>query len=193
MNENKVPFPDRIKLPLTFSPESLKKDLAVFKPDEWIKHFVQQNYEGDWNVIPLRGPAKATHPVLMIYSDPSCDEFSNTPFLDKVPYIQQVIESFKCPLQAVRLMNLSAGSKIKEHTDFDLSAEDGVIRLHIPITTNDKIVFQLNGTRVIMNEGECWYLRLSDRHSVENNSSLDRVHLVIDAEINPWLQRKLLG
>lgn len=88
-------------------------------------------------------------------------------------------------------MKLTPGSRIKEHEDLDLAAELGMARLHIPIITNDEVDFRLNGTRVILGEGECWYLRLMDRHSVENNGQSDRVHLVIDAQVNAWLMAKL--
>ncbi len=182
---------DRVKLGLAFDPQPLQQELARLQSCQWIEHFVKQNYDGDWSVIPLRGPAGATHPVMMIYSDPTCTEFADTPFLDDAPCFRDVLESFHCPLQSVRLMKLSPGSRIKEHTDHDLAAERGTARLHIPITTNDDVVFRLNGTRVVLKEGECWYLRLSDPHSVENNGESDRVHLVIDAEVDPWLSEQL--
>jgi len=63
--------------------------------------------------------------------------------------------------------------------------------LHIPIVTNEEVDFRLNGEQVILREGECWYLRLSDLHSVENNGQFDRVHLVIDAVVNDWLESQL--
>ena len=173
-------IPDRVKLSLSFDARRLRDDLRRLDTEDWIEHFVTQNYDGDWSVIPLRGPASATHPVMMIYSDPTCTEFADTPFLEGSPNLRDVLNRFKCPLKAVRLMKLSPGSRIKEHTDHDLSAEDGVARLHIPIITNDEVDFRLNGTPVIMGEGECWYLRFIDPHSVENKSSSDRVHLVID-------------
>ena len=62
------------------------------------------------------------------------------------------------------------------------------MRLHIPVITNPDVEFLLNGTSVVMNEGECWYLRLSDPHSVANRGRTARVHLVIDATVNPWLK-----
>jgi hypothetical protein len=182
---------DRLKLELHFDPLLLQADLKSLESVSWTEHFVTQNYDGDWSVIPLRGPATATHPVMMIYSDPTCSEFANTPFLDDCPYFHTVLESFSCPLQAARLMKLSSGSRIKAHTDHDLAAENGVARLHIPIVTNDGVDFRLNGTRIFMNEGECWYLRLCDSHSVENNGDSDRIHLVIDAEVNGWLRTHL--
>lgn len=183
---------DTVQLDLKFDPTALKDDLARLANSGWIDHFVKQNYEGQRSVIPLRGPADATHPVRMIYSDPSCIEFSDTPFLEHTPYLKQVLSSFNCSLQSVRLMKLSADSKIKEHRDHDLSLEEGIVRLHVPIVTNDQVDFRLNSKRVVMKEGECWYLRLSDPHSVQNNGQVDRIHLVIDAEVNDWLSSKLV-
>ena len=179
---------DRFKLPLTFDAQRMQEDLGRLQSSDWIEHFVKQNYDGDWSVIPLRGPATATHPVMMIYSDPTCTEFVETPFLKDLSYLTRVLQTFRCPLQATRLMKLSAGSRIKKHTDLDLAVENGTARLHIPIQTNHAVDFRLNGTRVVLNEGECWYLRLSDPHSVENRGKSDRVHLVIDVTVNKWLE-----
>ena len=179
---------DRLKLPFLFDPERLKNDLTNLEQVRWTDHFVKQNYQGSWSVIPLRGPAGATHPIMMIYSDPNCKDWADTSFLESSPYFQEVLQGFQCPLEAVRLMKLGAGSVIKEHTDLDLAFEDGHARLHIPVVTNLEVDFRLNGERVMMLEGECWYLRLSDPHSVANRGESDRVHLVIDALVNPWLE-----
>ncbi len=179
-------------LPLTFDVNLMQRDLNQLESELWIDHFVKQNYEGQWSVIPLRSPETAKHPVMMIYSDPVCKKFVDTPFLKKLDYFSKILKSFQCPLKAVRLMKLSAGSKIKEHTDLDMDIESGTIRLHIPVQTNHQVDFRLNGDRVQLREGECWYLRLSDPHSVENRGKQDRVHLVIDAELNQWLKQFLL-
>lgn len=184
-------LPDRIRLPFRFDPAALRQDLAALGFSDWINHFVTQNYTGDWSVLPLRGKAGATHPVMMIYSDPGCTDFADTPFLEACPYFKEVLASLKCPLQSVRLMRLTPGSVIKEHRDHDLAAETGNVRLHLPITTTPDVDFFLNGTRVIMHPGELWYLRLADPHSVVNRGDADRVHLVIDATMNPWLEAQL--
>jgi hypothetical protein len=180
-------FPDRLRLPLEFEPSRLAADLANFSSAQWIEHFVKQNYDGDWSVIALRGPAGATHPVQMIYSDPSRSDFEDTPALAGSPYFQVVLAAFACPLQAVRLMRLAPGSVIKEHHDHDLSFEQGMVRIHIPVITNEGVDFRLNGARVAMPAGSSWYLRLSDPHSVANRGADDRVHLVIDAGVNDWV------
>jgi hypothetical protein len=178
---------DRIRLPLRFDAAAMQADLRQFSDHEWISHFVQQNYDGDWSVLPLRSPATATHPVKMIYSDPTCDTFVDTPLLALCPSMAIALSTFACPLLSVRLMRLGAGSVIKTHEDVDLDLEHGRARLHVPIVTNDGVDFRLNGERVTLREGECWYLRLSDPHSVTNAGETDRVHLVIDAIVNEWL------
>jgi hypothetical protein len=179
-------FPDRLRLPFAFDPALLARDLANLYAVEWIDHFVKQNYEGDWSVLPLRSAAGARHPVMMIYSDPTATEFVDTPFLEASPYFREVLAAFHCPLHAVRLMRLTPGSIIKEHDDNDLCYEDGKIRIHIAVTTNPDVEFELNRSRVRLAPGEAWYLRLSDKHRVANKGSTDRVHLVIDALVNDW-------
>jgi hypothetical protein len=184
-------YPDRLRLPLAFDPAALAADLARVEADEWTEHFVRQNYEGAWSVLPLRSTAGATHPVMMIYSDPAATAFEDTPFLARLPAMAAAIAAFACPLRSVRLMRLAAGSQIKEHCDPDLDAAMGFARIHVPVRTNPGVAFRLNGTHVPMAPGEAWYLRLSDRHSVVNRGSEDRVHLVIDAGMNPWLAGQL--
>jgi|tagenome__1003787_1003787.scaffolds.fasta_scaffold20007385_1 hypothetical protein len=181
-------FPDRLRLPFAFDRDLLAADLRRLSMSSWIRHFVTQNYQGDWSVIPLRGPAGAQHPIQMIYSDPTAPAFEDTPMLAATPYFRAVLDTLACPLQAVRLMRLAPGSVIKEHTDHDLCFEQGSVRLHIPIITNDGVAFELNRRRVILEPGSCWYLRLSDPHSVVNRGDADRVHLVIDAGVNEWVE-----
>jgi Aspartyl/Asparaginyl beta-hydroxylase len=181
-------YPDRLRLPLSFDPDRLAADLGALSSDDWIAHFVTQNYEGDWSVIPLRGVAGVTHPLRMIYSDPTATEFENTPFLAPCPYFREVLAAFECDVRCARLMRLTPGSVIKEHDDLDLDADRGWARVHIPVTTNPRVEFELNRLRIEMTPGSVWYLRLSDPHRVANNGASDRVHLVVDVAVNDWLR-----
>jgi hypothetical protein len=181
-------FPDRLRLPLSFDPHLLARDLERHRADAWTRHYVRQNYDGDWSVIPLRAPAGETHPIRMINSDPTARSYVDTGFLDGCDYFRHVLDRFHCTLRAARLMRLGAGSLIKEHTDLDLSFEDGTVRMHIPVVTNDQVDFRLNGARIVLDAGSVWYLRLSDPHSVANRGTAERIHMVIDAEVDPWLE-----
>jgi hypothetical protein len=181
-------LPDRIQLPLHFDVPRMQADLEQLEAGEWMEHFVKQNFDGNWSIIPLRGPAGATHPVMMMYSDPACDHFADTTFLARCEYLPEVLAAFPFPLDAVRLMKLTPGSVIKEHRDHDLAFESGAVRIHVPVTTNPQVDFLLNGERLDLREGTAWYLRLSDPHSVTNRGESDRVHLVIDARRSPELE-----
>ncbi len=181
-------YPDRWRLPFQFDPERLQRDLDGLGSTAWTRHFVEQNYEGDWDVLPLRSVAGARHPVTMIYSDPAATAFEDTPLLAACPYFRDVLAMFDCDLQSVRLMRLSPGSVIKVHRDHDLGMESGKVRFHVPISTNPQVVFELNGERVAMEAGSAWCLRLSDPHRVTNRGATSRVHMVIDGLANGWLE-----
>lgn len=64
----------------------------------------------------------------------------------------------------------------------------GQLRLHVPITTNPEVQFFLDAHRLDLKAGECWYLDFSLPHWIENRGATDRVHLVIDCELNGWLR-----
>jgi hypothetical protein len=184
-------LPDRIKLPFTFDAVALAADVDGLLSKKWTAHFVPQHYAGDWSVLPLRAPAGAQHPILQITSPPGCSDWVDTEWLEHCPAIASSVERFDTKLGAVRLMRLGPGSQIHEHQDHDLSAEFGMARLHIPITSNADVSFNVNHSSVEMSPGECWYLRLSDPHSVDNRGATARIHLVIDADVNGWLAQML--
>ena len=150
-------LPDRIRLPFSFDPARLVQDLDALTGVDWIAHFVRQNYEGEWNVIPLRSVAGVRRPSQMIYASPTATAFEDTPFLESCPYFRHVLGEFGCEFRCVRLMRLTAGSIIKEHDDLDFDAESGVARLHIPITTNPGVEFELNRMRIMMEPGSAWF------------------------------------
>lgn len=181
---------DRVRLPFAFDVDRLRADLErVTRASRaaWIDHFVPQHYEGAWSALPLRMVAGATHPVTMIYADPTATAFEDGPLLADAPYFRAVLAQFACPLQTVRLMRLGPGSIIKPHRDHDLAAETGAARIHVPITTSPQVEFLLNDTPVAMTAGSAWYLRLADVHAVANRGTIDRVHMVIDCTADAWL------
>lgn len=184
---NPADLPDRLQLPLQFDAARMAAEVAVIPAEDWISHFVRQNYEGGWSILPLRCKAGATHPIMMAVSDPSATEFEDTPWLATAPYLREVLGTFPCALHSVRLMRLEPQSRIKPHSDVDLDAATGTARLHVPITTNPLVDFRLNGTPVAMAPGSTWYLRLSDEHQVTNASAETRIHLVVDCTADDWL------
>jgi len=184
-------MPDAVKLPLRFDAARMQADLARIMADEFVPHFNTAYYQGDWSAVPLRSLGGRTD---QIYPDPTAkNAFADTPLLARCEYIREVLAALPCPQQAVRFLRLKAGSIIKEHRDHELGFEDGEIRLHIPVITNPGVEFVLNQVRVIMNEGDCWYLNVNQPHRVANHGPTDRIHLVIDCVVNDWLRELLLA
>lgn len=180
-------LPDRKRLPLAFDALALAVDLALIEREHWQPHFVRDNYRGDWSAMALRAAAGETHPLRLIYANPTATEWVDTPLMARAPAMRAAVAALCCPVQSVRLMRLGPGSAILPHQDLDLAAEAGRARLHLPITSNAGVRFVLNGAAVPMAPGELWYLRLSDTHAAVNDGATDRVHLVIDVLASDWL------
>jgi len=170
-------------LPFNFSETKLLENLKTCEAFQFPQHFNQNDFSGDWKCISLRS----------IDGDPSNitafsphGEFRDTNLLKKCPYFEEVLAGLECDKESVRLLNLTAGSKIHEHTDHDLGYDNGVFRLHIPITTNKDVLFYIDRKLVVMEVGSCWYGNFNTPHRVENNGKTDRIHLVIDCIRNEW-------
>lgn len=178
---------DVLRLPFRFDPGRLQRDLNSIQASEWVRHFNTREYEGDWSAIPLRSvDGKIGH----IYPDPTAgtERFADTVLLELCPYFQEVAATFQCPKQSVRLLRLGVGSRIREHRDYRLGYEDGEIRIHIPVVTHPEVEFYVAGERIAMREGESWYVNFNLPHRLYNGGPADRVHLVIDCEVNDWMR-----
>ncbi len=175
-----------LKLPFQFDIEKLQADLKKFREDDWIAHYNKSHYEGDWDIIALRADEGNKYKIFSPYE--VTDKMADTEHMAKCSYFKEVLDSLKCQKNTVRLMRLKPGAIIKEHTDYNLSLDDVELRLHIPITTNPQMEFYLDKKRVVLQEGECWYLNFNLIHSLKNGGSTDRVHMVIDCSVNDWLK-----
>ena len=179
------------KIPLRFDPARLQDDLARLAPGDWTPHFNTREYDGDWSGVALRASAKAGSAGALQAGLNVGADFADAPVLDRCPYLREVLAAFHCPIKSARLLKLGAGASIREHRDYDLGLEDGEARVHVPVATNPSVEFLLDGRRMIMNEGEAWYLDLNRRHSVRNRGVTDRVHLVVDCVANDWFHAQL--
>jgi hypothetical protein len=79
----------------------------------------------------------------------------------------------------ILVAKLKKGSKIYEHKDNGYGLLTSC-RIHIPIITNKKVLFTCGNTTKHLEEGKLYEINNSIRHSVDNNSDEDRIHLIID-------------
>ena len=78
------------------------------------------------------------------------------------------------------LVKQLSNTSIDPHIDSGKTLNVGC-RVHIPIDTNENVIFIIDGEEKNMKEGEMWEINNREKmHSVSNNSEFDRVHLIID-------------
>lgn len=173
-----------IKFPFVFDVKKLQNDLGKILNKNWVDHYNTSDYSGKWTSVALMSQNGRSD---AIYAVPNGSEkLVATGILNSCTYFKEILDGFLFDKTAVRLLQLAVGADIKPHSDNCLGYEDGSFRLHIPIVTNNEVEFILDGTRLIMNEGECWYIDANFIHSVANRGTQDRIHLVIDGIRNEW-------
>ena len=161
----------------------------------------------DWSALSLRGYStdciNILKPVVLKSGIDENAKLQDT-FLRKenvMKPINEILEKIPAEFERVRFMSLKAGTIIGKHTDKidkDIGFEIGkIIRLHIPIRTHSKVEFSVwdkkNKITFLMVEGKYYYTDVTKPHSVENNSKIDRIHLVVDCYCNEKLRGLVLG
>ena len=173
-----------IKFPFAFDVEKLKMDVEKILNKNWINHYNTNDYSGKWNAISLLSQGGKSENITGFNT--VSESVTYTEIINSCPYLKEIIDGFLFEKTTVRLLRLASGAIIKPHTDTELGYEDGCFRIHIPVITNPNVEFILDNQRLLMNEGECWYINANFTHSVVNNGREDRIHLVIDGIRNEW-------
>jgi hypothetical protein len=118
-----------------------------------------------------------------VNGDPNNDGLAGpmrpTPFLARLPYLNEVLGSLGAVLGRTRLMRLSGQAEVSPHIDqAHYWAER--MRVHIPIVTQPGVRFYCGEAAIHMAAGECWIFDTWRLHRVHNDSDAMRVHLVAD-------------
>ena len=176
------------KLPLAFDQQLLQENLQrVLSNVKMVRHFSDDDHDGGWNAIGL----------VTVDGDPEKlrrgKTYSKTPVLKHAPYIESIIDDLPSQTQRVRLMRLEKKKNIFWHFDAGENMDGGVVRLHIPVVTNEMVEFQISHQDLRWNAGEFWYGDFSFPHRLRNGGDEDRVHLVIDLEINEFFRNTIPG
>lgn len=150
---------------------------------QWYDHFNKKDYYGAWQSISLRS---ASGKEQDIYSNYGVESYQDTALLAELPYLKAIIDSWQCKKESVRLLALHPGSEIKPHRDIGCNYKNGSFRIHIPILTNEHIQFTVGEEDLVMLPGSCWYVDFTEKHSIKNNGTTVRVHLIIDGLRNDW-------
>jgi len=166
---------------------------------QFTNHYSNYNKGKSWSALSLRGytsdPSFITKPIEM--NDKWKEEhkeidfeLQDTPLYEKFPEVRELLKQFGSSVHRVRFMRLKpGGGELQRHTD-QVDPDSGgsigkLARLHFPIKTNDKVVFNVWGTdgieRIVhMKKGECWFLDTRKPHRAINDGDEERIHLVVD-------------
>jgi hypothetical protein len=95
------------------------------------------------------------------------------------PLVSRLEELHSGKVGKALFIKLPAGKVIAPHYDGGEYLHV-VRRNHIPIITNESVSFTIDGESRHMSVGEIWEVNNNKLHSVANNGSTERVHLLID-------------
>jgi aspartyl/asparaginyl beta-hydroxylase (cupin superfamily) len=154
--------------------DALRSVLEELDAEDWVPTHADGPYESDgWRVVPFV-------------------EFGQeTPMMERFPIMAKVLQEFKCPVKMMVYYNMLPGAKIHPHRDTSGTMELGFLRFHVPIRTNPQVDFHVDNVAVPMREGQLWALNTSHKHAVSNLGNSDRVHLVLEVEVNQWVRSVL--
>jgi hypothetical protein len=117
-------------------------------------------------------------PDIVVSREPGWDRLADV----ALPVMNDIITRLYPPGGTViRAMaaKLLAGKKITPHVDKHPSFHKGH-RIHIPITTNPRVRFMIDGRPYQFKVGEAYELNNQKQHSVMNKGSEDRITFIFD-------------
>lgn len=181
-----------------FDIKELSEYLSTFNSEWYENTDTQKIYtkQKDTNSIMIANVENAKHGFDLPYR--SFIETEDDKLLELImPIIKKIEKIYNGKHGRIWLAKLPPGKEIPIHIDHYsldtlLKAYEyyyflAVDRIHIPITTNEKVIFNVGGEDKHMKIGECWNMNQSILHFVKNDGDTDRIHLVIDLLPYKWL------
>jgi Aspartyl/Asparaginyl beta-hydroxylase len=160
------------------------KDLVLKFDNEWFidttrqdNHFVHK----DTNTYMINKVSQEEKPLTCVL------ESKNQDLLNLVmPIVKELEEKLDGKMGMVMLIKSPGGKDVLKHVD----SGEYILRIarhHIPIITNENVVFVVDGIEKHLPAGECWEINNNKNHGVYNKGKEDRVHLLIDIMPNKFL------
>jgi hypothetical protein len=197
------------EIDIQFNFNELKKDVLsvvdfLGEPEIQAKEFVNSQYGGfgGWSILTRTGDWRdgweLGHVVLnqikeltnqsdimrykvMKYlgiSHPFEHKYPTQACIGEITNTLQKIEKLGFYPRRARISLLKSGKKSDYHRDAPES--EYMIRLHIPIKTNNKCFYISEGQSVNMLEGKAYLIDTTRWHQIKNESDEDRYHIIMD-------------
>jgi hypothetical protein len=163
-------IPEFIRLPLTFDAQRLAEEVSSFA-------------ETDWRPHPQGHPGNSALPLIAVDGDADNDDVRGpmqpTPYLDRCPYLRQVLGAFSAVWGRTRLMRIDGNADATPHVDTNYYWAHHA-RVHVPVVTSENVRFLCGVQSVHMRAGEAWIFDTWSTHNVINSDPPRRIHLVAD-------------
>ncbi|MCH9695410.1 MAG: aspartyl/asparaginyl beta-hydroxylase domain-containing protein [Gammaproteobacteria bacterium] len=155
---------------------------AILKLDSsaWLNNQSRQN---DYEVH------KQTQSVVLVFCDGSMDKLAvskedgwDSLSPSAIPVMHDLIERHYPPggiIIRAMAAKLLAGGRINPHFDSHATFRRSH-RIHVPITTNNRVRFMIDGKPFRMQPGEAYEINNQKTHSVMNSGNEDRISFIFD-------------
>jgi len=154
----------------------LAQDEAAWKEDQSRQETFDVHY--DTESIVLLFVDLDSWPDIVVSKEPGWARLADV----ALPLMNDIISRLYTPGGTViRAMaaKLLSGKKITPHTDKHPSFHYGH-RIHVPITTNPRVRFMIDGQPYQFKVGQAYELNNQKKHSVMNTGSEDRITFIFD-------------
>jgi aspartyl/asparaginyl beta-hydroxylase (cupin superfamily) len=172
--------PERYKVLGEYDVNSIVQKLNDLPLEEWKqfeekkKLFAQDQAD---TIVLLNLPDKQNH----VFENYIINEKLMGIFEEDISFLIKTISNTYPNGEPKRILfnKLPAGAVIAQHKDRNYHLET-CRRIHLPIVTHNDVDFMIEGMKVPLSPGIITEINNNVRHSVQNNSDIDRIHLLID-------------
>lgn len=165
------------------------------QPQLWNQHNFRTTFTGtphgqvDDILLRFPSPEKTNDPDHLISAQEDTDPIFY-PAWRELPQVRPIVFDLMRRVEAVSLnraliTRLKPGGRIQPHRDVDgayVAREDG-LRFHVVLQGFPGSLYHCGDETVTMLTGSVWWFKHREMHAVENNSSSDRIHLLVDFRV----------
>ncbi|MEZ5465384.1 MAG: TIGR03032 family protein [Lysobacteraceae bacterium] len=156
----------------------MRAQIGALPSEAWKRH--PQGFSGN-SAVPL--VARNGNPA----DDATFGSMAPTSWLRHLPAVVDALATLDSPIGRTRLMRIDGVSEAPRHTDIDYYWQSRH-RIHVPVQTSSRVIFECGDEQVHMAEGEVWLFDTTRLHRVTNPEPTTRIHLVCDSVGSRFLE-----
>lgn len=168
----------------TFDTKNILQKIKNLTKEDWLEYTFRQemfhDVHGDTTTIPILYEETYRDSVIGKRS-----KFYNL-FEDDINELNNFLKNFtkkNGTIIRAEIVKMPPHTEITPHRDMTPSLMLHN-RIHLPIQTNEAVIFIVNDEIKHLPKNELWEINNSEIHSVKNNSDIDRIHIILDWKVS---------